>query len=125
MIETPAAALCAVEIGEYADFFSLGTNDLTQYVMAAGRQEEFLSHYYIEDHPAVLRLMRQVCEAVPRHEIEVCGELAGNPKVIPLFLEMGIRHLSVLPLRIPATKEIIRTLRVAEDGSASDGKALA
>jgi phosphoenolpyruvate-protein phosphotransferase (PTS system enzyme I) len=121
MIETPAAALCAVEIGEYADFFSLGTNDLAQYVMAAGRQEEFLSHYYIEDHPAVLRLMRQVCNAAPHHEIEVCGELAGNPRVIPLFLQMGIRHLSVLPLRIPATKEIIRTLRLPDDG-ASKGK---
>jgi len=62
---------------------------------------------------------------IPHHAIEVCGELAGNPKVIPLFLEMEIRHLSVHPLRIPATKEIIRTLRVADDGGVSDGKALA
>jgi len=111
MIETPAAALCAAEIARYADFFSIGTNDLTQYVMAAGREEEFLSHYYIQNHPAVLKLMHQVCEAIPDYEIEVCGELAGYPEAIPVLLEMGIKHLSVLPLRIPIIKERIRNVR--------------
>lgn len=108
MIETPAAALCAAEIAQYAEFFSIGTNDLTQYVMAAGREEEFMSQYYIQNHPAVLELMRQVCQAVPDYEIEICGELAGNPNAIPGLLKMGIKHLSVFPLCIPVIKEVIR-----------------
>jgi len=108
MIETPAAALCAAEIAQYADFFSIGTNDLTQYTMAAGSQEEFVSQYYIQNHPAIIKLMQQVCEAVPDYQIEVCGELAGNQRALPILLDMGIKHLSVLPLFIPIIKEIIR-----------------
>lgn len=114
MIETPAAALCAADIAEYTDFFSIGTNDLTQYTLAAGREEEFISDYYREDHPAVYQLIKHVCQEVPKHEIEICGELAGNSDAITVLLQMGIKHLSVLPLRIPAVKEIIRNLEITE-----------
>lgn len=125
MIETPAAALCVQRIAECADFLCVGTNDLTQYVMAASREEDFLSHYYIEDHPAVINLIRWVCESVPQHDIEICGELAGRVKTLPAFLEMGVRRFSVVPLRVPAIKETVRTLTmrtlcVGEDGSDRD-----
>jgi phosphoenolpyruvate-protein phosphotransferase len=109
MIETPAAALCAAEISEWSDFLSIGTNDLTQYVMAAERDTSVVSRYYRDDHPAVLRLIRQTCEAVSRENVEVCGELAGNPKMIPILLQMGIRQFSVFALRVPAIKEIVRS----------------
>jgi phosphoenolpyruvate-protein kinase (PTS system EI component) len=110
MIETPAAALCASSISEVADFLSIGTNDLTQYVMAAERETNYMSHYYVDDHPAVLSLIRHVCKAVSTQDVEICGELAGNPHALPILLEMGIRQLSVVPLRVPAIKEIIRSL---------------
>ena len=98
---------------------SIGTNDLTQYVMAAERESNYMSRYYVDDHPAVLWLIRQVCEAVSGHDVEICGELAGNPKAIPILLEMGIRKLSVFALRVPAIKEIIRSLR-ADGGRKAD-----
>lgn len=109
MIETPAAALCIAELSEFADFFSIGTNDLTQYTMAAGREEESLSDYYVDDHPAIIRLIQHVCSVIKHKEVSVCGELAGNPEAIPLLLRAGIRMLSVVPLRIPAVKERVRS----------------
>lgn len=119
IIETPAAAIRAAQIAEFSDFLSIGTNDLTQYVMAAERESNYMSRYYLDDHPAVLWLIRQVCEAVSGHDVEICGELAGNPKAIPILLEMGIRKLSVFALRVPAIKEIIRSLR-ADGGTDAD-----
>lgn len=110
MIETPAAALCAAELAEFSDFFSIGSNDLTQYVLAADRDSNFIPHYYRDDHPAVLRLIDQVCRLAHGRDVGICGELAGNPKAIPLLIKMGIREFSVLPLRIPLVKEIIRRL---------------
>ena len=118
MIETPAAALCATEVSVFSDFLSIGTNDLTQYVMAAERETSVVTRYYQDDHPAVLRLVRQICEAVSGENLEVCGESAGNPKVVSMLVEMGIRQLSVFPLRVPAIKEIIRSLGRTRDSLA-------
>jgi len=122
MIETPAAALCAAEISQFADFFSIGTNDLTQYVMAAGREEEFMCRYYIDDHPAVFRLIRHVCDTLPDYEIAVCGELAGNLEAIQTLLQIGIQNLSVLPLRVPAVKKIIRGFCVHKKKNVGESK---
>lgn len=117
IIETPAAALCATSIAEFADFLSIGTNDLTEYTMAAGRDEDLLSHYYIDDHPAIMRLIYLVCSEVTDREVSICGELAGNPEAIPELFNLGIRHLSVLPLRIPAVKERARNVRMDANGN--------
>lgn len=108
MIETPAAALCAREIASVCDFVSIGSNDLAQYTMAAERESQVISRYYQDDHPAVLSLLEQVCRQVDSRSISICGELAGNEAVIPALLTMGIRQLSVLPLRVPMVKETVR-----------------
>ena len=85
MIETPAAALCAAQLAEESAFFSIGTNDLVQYTLAADRGNERLRHLQNADHPAVLALIRQTCEAASAAGIPVgvCGEAAGEPEMIP------------------------------------------
>ena len=110
MIETPAAALCADLLARHADFFSLGTNDLTQYVMAAGREDPFVAEYYQEDHPAVRRLVEAAIRSAPGMPIELCGEAAGRPETLAVFLKMGISTVSVAPPLIPLVKDAVREL---------------
>jgi phosphotransferase system enzyme I (PtsI) len=112
MIETPAAALCVVEIMTYADFLSIGTNDLTQYTMAAGREDPLVSDYFRDDHPAVLRLVRLVADAAGDTPLALCGELAGRVNVLPLLLAAGIRSLSVAPPLVPTVKGAVRQMRI-------------
>jgi phosphoenolpyruvate-protein kinase (PTS system EI component) len=108
MIETPAAALSVADIIAYADFLSIGTNDLTQYTMAAGRENPLVSEYFREDHPAVLRLVRIVIEEAGRVPVAVCGELARQVDAVPTLLKLGIRSLSVAPPLVPGVKEAVR-----------------
>ena len=108
MIETPAAALTIKDIMEHADFASIGTNDLTQYTMAAGRENPQVNNYFVEDHPAVLRLIRTVLEEVGQIPVSICGELATDLDTIPTLLKFGIRSLSVAPPLVPGVKEAIR-----------------
>ena len=110
MIETPAAALSVGEIKVYADFLSIGTNDLTQFTMAAGRENPLVADYFREDHPAVLRLVRITVEEAGGTPVEVCGELARQLELIPALLRMGIQTLSVPPPLVPAVKEAIRSV---------------
>jgi phosphoenolpyruvate-protein kinase (PTS system EI component) len=110
MIAPPAAALCADLLARHADFFSLGTNDLTQYVMAAGREDPFVAEYYQEDHPAVRRLVDAAIRSVPGMPIELCGEAAGRPETLAGFLKMGITTISVAPPLIPLVKDAVREL---------------
>jgi phosphoenolpyruvate-protein phosphotransferase len=108
MIETPAAALSVKDIIAHADFLSIGTNDLTQYTMAAGRENPLVSDYFREDHPAVLRLVRTVVEESGQIPVAVCGELARQVDAIPALLKLGIRSLSVAPPLVPGVKETVR-----------------
>ncbi|HEY1122858.1 MAG TPA: phosphoenolpyruvate--protein phosphotransferase [Haloferula sp.] len=108
MIETPASALTVPNIMRHADFLSIGTNDLTQYTMAAGRENPLVHDYYREDHPAVLRLMRMVFSEVGTAPVSICGELAGDPSMTATLIEMGARQLSVAPPLIPLIKDAIR-----------------
>jgi phosphoenolpyruvate-protein kinase (PTS system EI component) len=108
MIETPAAALCVGEIIRHADFLSIGTNDLTQFTMAAGRETPQVSDYFMENHPAVLRLVRMVLEEAGTIPVTVCGELAADLSSLPILLKLGLRSLSVAPPLIPAAKQAIR-----------------
>jgi phosphotransferase system enzyme I (PtsI) len=110
MIETPAAALTIGEIIAHADFLSIGTNDLTQYTMAAGRENPLVNDYFREDHPAVLRLVRIIVEEAGQVSVAVCGELARQVEALPGLLKLGIRALSVAPPLVPGVKEAIRQI---------------
>lgn len=99
MIEIPAAVLIAEELAREVDFFSIGTNDLVQYVLAVDRMNEQIAHMYNPYHPAVLRMLRMTTEAAGRAgiSVSVCGEMAGDERSIPLWLQLGIRQLSMSP----------------------------
>ena len=109
MVETPAAALCAPELARMVDFFSIGTNDLTQYVMAADRMNPRLAHLMRADHPAVLRMMEMTCSAARSAGIRVavCGEAASNPVLIPALVAMGVDELSMSAPAIPRAKQVV------------------
>jgi len=110
MIETPAAALSVAQIAKHADFLSVGTNDLTQYTMAAGRDDATVAEYYDETHSSVIRLLGIIIGDASGKPITICGELAGRAELIPTLLELGFRGLSISPPLIPTTKELIRSI---------------
>ncbi|WP_458095377.1 phosphoenolpyruvate--protein phosphotransferase [Roseomonas sp. WA12] len=114
MIETPGAALAADAIALEADFFSIGTNDLAMYTLAVDRAEVEVSHLYDPLHPAVLRLIQFATEAALRLRmpVSVCGEMAGNPRLVPLLMGLGIRSLSMNASAIPRVKQMVRALNV-------------
>ena len=116
MIETPAAALNAAELARYADFFSIGTNDLVQYTLAVDRGNARLARLYRPFHPGMLQLLRRISDAgrAAGIEVSVCGELAANPLGVFLLLGLGITALSVSPASLPEIKKIIRTVPAAE-----------
>jgi phosphotransferase system enzyme I (PtsI) len=110
MIETPAAVFCVEELAKEADFFSIGTNDLTQYLLAVDRGNPKVSGLYDSFHPAVLRSIKAVIEAGHRHGIPVgmCGEFAGNEKAILLLLGMGLDEFSMSAPQVPEARYLIR-----------------
>jgi phosphoenolpyruvate-protein phosphotransferase len=112
MVETPAAALSAAKIIAHADFLSLGTNDLTQYTLAAGRENPLVNDYFVEDHPAVMRLVRLVAEEARTTPVAICGELARQLDVLPAVLRWGIHTLSVAPPLVPTVKAAVRQIRL-------------
>jgi len=116
MIEVPSAALVADILAREVDFFSIGTNDLIQYTLAADRNNENVAHLYNPVDPAVLRLIKRVVEAADKEQIEVnvCGEMSGEPLYAPLLVGLGLRQLSVTPRKVPEIKRVIRQLRVDE-----------
>ncbi len=116
MIEIPGAALSADAIAWHADFFSIGTNDLTQYTLAIDRSDEAVAHLYNPLHPAVLRLIQFSSEAAARARIPVCvcGEMAGDPRYTALLLGLGIRDLSMATSNVPVVKSRIRATDLNE-----------
>jgi phosphoenolpyruvate-protein phosphotransferase len=112
MIETPAAALCVPAIAKHVDFLSVGTNDLTQYMLAAGRDEPAVDRYYLDSHSSILRLLGIIIGDAGQTPVTLCGELAGKEEVIPKLLRIGFRSLSMAPPLIPAAKELIRSLHI-------------
>jgi phosphotransferase system enzyme I (PtsI) len=109
MIEVPAAALLSNELAKHVDFFSIGTNDLTQYTMAADRGNDLVSDLYQQTNPAVWKLIKITADsainaALP---ITVCGELASNPAAAAAMLGMGIKRLSMMPNAIPKVKSLL------------------
>ncbi|CAN5687959.1 phosphoenolpyruvate-protein phosphotransferase PtsI [soil metagenome] len=116
MIETPAAALTAAELARYADFFSIGTNDLVQYTLAVDRGNARLAPLYNPFHPGVIRLMDRTAKAGRDAgiEVSVCGEMAGNPLGVFLLLGLGINALSVAPSALPEVKKVVRSVPAVE-----------
>ena len=112
MIETPAAALTVGQIARHADFLSVGTNDLTQYTLVAGRDDATVSDYYEDTHPSMLRLLGIIIAEASGKPVTICGEMAGRQEVIPMLLEIGFRALSISPPLIPTTKELIRSIDI-------------
>ncbi|MCY0863826.1 MAG: phosphoenolpyruvate--protein phosphotransferase [Sulfobacillus sp.] len=112
MIETPAAALMADRLAAEVDFFSIGTNDLTQYTMACDRLNPTVSALYQPYHPALLRLIRHVIEGAHHHQkwVGLCGEMASDPIAIPLLLGLGLDEFSVNPGKILPTRARIAGL---------------
>ena len=110
MVEVPAAALTATALAAEADFFSFGTNDLTQYTLAADRGNEHVAGLTDALHPGVLRLIRATVEGADAHGrwVGVCGELAGDATAVPLLLGLGVRELSMSAPAIAAAKQAVR-----------------
>ncbi|PYI52670.1 phosphoenolpyruvate--protein phosphotransferase [Paenibacillus flagellatus] len=122
MIEIPSAALLADVLAAEADFFSIGTNDLTQYTLAVDRMNDRISALYDSYHPAVLRLIRHVVESAHAKgkRVGVCGEMAGDPTAVPLLVGLGVDELSMNAPAIPAVRRIVRGLRYAEAAALAD-----
>ena len=115
MIEIPGAALSADALAAEADFFAIGTNDLTQYTLAIDRTDEQVAYLYNPLHPAVLRLIQFSAEAASAAGIpvSVCGEIAGDDRMTPLLLGFGITELSMAPASLPKVKKRILELNLA------------
>jgi phosphocarrier protein FPr/phosphocarrier protein len=116
MIETPASAVLADQIAAEADFLSVGTNDLTQYVLAMDRGNPQLAAQLDAMHPAVLRLIGMAAEGAAKHGrwIGVCGGLASDPIAAPILVGLGVTELSATPSRIPEVKAAVRQITFAD-----------
>ena len=112
MIEIPSAVIMAEQLAEYVDFFSIGTNDLTQYALAIDRMNRQVAHLYQSLNPAVIRMIKTTVDAATEKGIDVaiCGEVAGEPLTIPVLMGLGLREFSMNSGSIPVIKQMIRQL---------------
>ncbi len=116
MIEIPSAALIADALAKRAKFFSIGSNDLIQYTLAADRTNEKVSHLYEPTHPAIIRFIKMTVDAAHAHGIwtGVCGEIGGDAVLVPLLIGLGVDELSAAPPVIPEVKYMIRRVKMSE-----------
>ncbi len=120
MIEIPSAAVTADLLARKCGFFSIGTNDLIQYMLAIDRVNDRIAHLYEPTHPAILRMLKHIVEQAHQANIKVavCGEMAGDPVLASLLLGLGVDELSMSPTLLPAVKYLVRAMKL------SDAKAL-
>lgn len=116
MIETPAAVMVSDELAGLVDFFSIGTNDLTQYTLAIDRQNERLDDFYNPHHPAILRMIQMVVDNAHAHGkwVGICGELGADLELTERFVRMGVDELSVAPGMVLRLRKIVREMKVGE-----------
>jgi len=116
MIETPGAAIASESLAQACDFFSIGTNDLTMYTLAVDRGDEQVANLYNPLHPAVLRLIQMTVNAAQKAKIPVnlCGEMAGNPRYSALLIGLGLRNLSMAAPSLPRVKQRILNLKISD-----------
>ena len=116
MVEIPSAVLIADALARQSKFFSIGTNDLIQYSLAVDRTNEKIAHLYDPTHPAIVRLIHLTVTAAHQagNWVGVCGEMAGDPALVPLLLGLGVDELSVAPPTVPQIKFLIRRLKISE-----------
>lgn len=116
MIEIPAAAIISDLLAKEVDFFSIGTNDLIQYTTAVDRMNEKISHLYTPFHPALLRLVKMVIDNAHKENkwVGMCGEVAGNPKLVPILIGMGLDEFSMSPISVLRARGIIRNISQVE-----------
>ena len=116
MIEIPSAAATADLLAAHCQFFSIGTNDLIQYLLAVDRGNDRIAHLYEPTHPAVLRTIKAVVNEAHKKRISVavCGEMAGDPVFAPLLLGLGIDELSMAPPSLPAVKFLVRSMKMGD-----------
>ncbi len=116
MIETPAAALIADQLAEYVQFFSIGTNDLTQYTLAADRTNDLVADYYNSFHPGIMKLIKMTVDAAEKYNIpvSVCGEMAGHAASTSLLIGLGVTELSVSPAVLLETKNRVRSTKYSD-----------
>ena len=121
MIEIPSAAIAGDLLAERSNFFSIGTNDLIQYLLAIDRGNSRIAHLYDPTHPAVIRTLKQIVDTGHAHglKVSVCGEMAGDALYAPLLLGLGVDELSMTPTLVPSVRYLIRAMKM------SDAKALA
>ncbi|HEV2096581.1 MAG TPA: phosphoenolpyruvate--protein phosphotransferase [Chthoniobacterales bacterium] len=116
MIEVPSAAIAADMLAREVDFFSIGTNDLIQYTVAADRMNERVAHLHEPTHPSILRLLKTVSDAAHANKlwVGVCGEMAGDLTLVPLLLGLGIDELSVSATLVPRVKRAVQSVTISE-----------
>jgi phosphotransferase system enzyme I (PtsI) len=116
MIEIPSAAATADLLARHCTFFSIGTNDLIQYLLAIDRVNDRIAHLYEPTHPAILRTLRTIVDEAHRQKlpVSVCGEMAGDPVFAPLLLGLGVDCLSMSPAWLPAVKYLVRSMTMAD-----------
>jgi phosphotransferase system enzyme I (PtsI) len=122
MIEIPSAALVATALARRVKFFSIGTNDLIQYSLAVDRMNERIAHLYDPTHPAILQLIHTTVTAARAFDVRVsvCGEMAGDPALVPLLLGLDVDELSAAPPMVPAVKYLIRRLKRSDTRELAD-----
>ncbi len=116
MIEIPSAAIIGDLLAEKCDFFSVGTNDLIQYLIAIDRGNNRIAHLYDPSHPAVVRTLKQIVDAghARKLKVSVCGEMAGDSFYVPLLLGLGFDELSMTPTLLPSVKYLIRAMKLSD-----------
>ncbi len=112
MIEIPSAALMADSLAKHVDFFSIGTNDLIQYTMAADRMNESVGYLYQPFNPAILKLIKMVTDAAKKHGLwtSVCGEMGGDLNAGPILIGLGVTELSMTPTQVLKMRKVISTM---------------
>lgn len=116
MVETPSAAYTTDLLASECNFFSIGTNDLIQYMLAVDRVNDRIAHMYEPNHPAILRTLKHIIDTAHAHNIKVsiCGEMAGDPLYVPLLIGLGVDDLSTIPACLPEIKYLIRNMTLKE-----------